>query len=106
MLIEVLEHAEMSDKEECEHMTYLICRHKVADFAQWKRVFDSHAEAQRQAGLRLEHLWRSIDDENEVFILFQVDDVEKARGFVSSPDVSEAQEASGVIGQPDIYFVR
>jgi hypothetical protein len=87
-------------------MTYLICRNKVADFARWKRVFDSHAEAQRQFGLRLEHLWRSIDDPNEVFMLFQVDDLDKARGFVASPQVPGARQASGVIDQPDIYFVR
>ena len=87
-------------------MTYLICRNQVADFARWKRVFDSHAEAQRQAGLRLERLWRSLDDENEVFMAFQVDDLAKARAFVSSPKVPEAQQASGVIGKPDLYFVH
>ncbi len=31
-------------------MPYLLVRLKVADFANWKRVFDSHAEAQRQVG--------------------------------------------------------
>ncbi|MEK7730306.1 MAG: hypothetical protein AAB363_00460, partial [Planctomycetota bacterium] len=61
------------------------CRNKVADFAQWKKVFDSHAEAQRQAGLHLQRLWRGIDDPNEVFMLFEVTDIEKARSFVTSP---------------------
>ena len=69
-------------------------------------VFASHEDAQRQAGLRLERLWQSVDDPNEVFMLFQVDDLDKARGFVTSPTVPQAQQASGVVGQPDIYFVR
>lgn len=87
-------------------MTYLICRNKVADFDRWKRVFDSHAEAQRAAGLRVEHVWRNIDDPAEVHMLFQVDDLEKARAFVSSPKVPEAQKASGLIDKPEMYFVR
>lgn len=30
-------------------MTHLFVRHKVADFTEWKKVFDSHAEAQKEA---------------------------------------------------------
>ena len=87
-------------------MTYLICRNRVVDFARWKQVFDSHSAAQREAGLVLERLWQSVEDPNEVFMLFQVHDLEKARAFVTSPKVPEAKQASGVIGTPDIYFVR
>ncbi len=86
-------------------MTYLLCRHKVADFSAWKRVFDSHAEAQREAGLIVEKVVRNVDDPNEVFMVFEVTDLEKARGFVTSPDVPEAQEQSGVLEEPDLYFL-
>jgi len=48
-------------------MIYMLVRHKVADFAKWKKIFDSHKEAQEEAGLRLKHLWRNLDDPNEVF---------------------------------------
>lgn len=87
-------------------MTYLICRNKVADFDRWKRVFDSHAEAQRASGLRVQHVWRNIDDPTDVHMLFQVDDLAKARAFVNSPKVSETQRASGLIDKPEMYFVR
>ena len=87
-------------------MIQLICRNKVADFDRWKRVFDSHAEAQRTSGLRVQHVWRNIDDPGEVLMLFQVDNLKKARAFVSSPKVPEAQQASGLIDKPEMYFVR
>ncbi len=87
-------------------MTYLICRNKVADFDQWKPVFDSHAQAQREAGLHVQHVWRNIDDSNEVFMLFEVHDLAKAQAFVTSPKVPEAKRQSGVVGQPDLFFVR
>ena len=87
-------------------MKYMLCRNKVADFAPWKMVFDSHAEAQRQSGLHLQSLWRGLDDPNEVFMLFEVKDIEKARSFVTSTKVPDAQRQSGVQEKPDIYFMQ
>jgi len=85
---------------------YMLCRNKVADFTQWKRVFDSHAEAQRQSGLHLKHLWRGLDHPNEVFMLFEVTDIDKARSFIASPSVPDAQRQSGVVEKPDIFFME
>jgi hypothetical protein len=86
-------------------MTYMLCRHRVANFSDWKRIFDSHAEAQFDAGLSVSKVLRNLDDLNEVFLLFQVTDLEKARAFVSSPEVPDAQKQSGVLDEPDIYFL-
>lgn len=86
-------------------MTHLLVRHKVADFPQWKKVFDSHKEAQGKAGLKLKQIFRSLADSNEVFLLFEVSDLEKAKAFLYSPEVPKAKEESGVIDQPDIYFL-
>ncbi|MBZ5628665.1 MAG: cyclase [Acidobacteriia bacterium] len=86
-------------------MIYLLVRHKVADFEKWKRVFDSHAEAQRQSGLRLDKVLRNLDDPSEVVTWFEDTDLAKARAFVSSPEVPRAKEDSGVVDTPDIYFL-
>lgn len=86
-------------------MGYLLVRHKVKEFQDWKRVFDAHKEAQRQAGLRIERVMRNLYEPNEVFLLFEVTDLGKARGFVFSPQVPEAQADSGVVDKPDIYFL-
>ena len=86
-------------------MGYLLVRHKVREFHEWKRVFDTHKEAQQHSGLRIEKVMRNLYEPNEVFLLFEVIDLAKARGFVSSSKVSEAQAESGVVDQPDIYFL-
>ena len=86
-------------------MTYLLCRNKVADFATWKRVFDSHSTAHREAGLTLKQLLHNLENPNDVFMLFEVEDLKKAKAFVASPDVPDAQEKSGVVQKPDIYFL-
>jgi hypothetical protein len=86
-------------------MIYMLCRNQVRDFAKWKQVFDSHAEAHRKAGLRLEHLWQSVEDPNNVFFIFQVSDIEKARAFINAPDAEETGRASGVI-DGEYHFVQ
>lgn len=77
-------------------MIRMICRNKVADFEKWKSVFDSHSEAHRQAGLSLEHLWRGIEDANEVFFILAVADIDKAKAFISAPDAEETGRLAGV----------
>ena len=33
-------------------MTHMLIRHKVADFGKWKPVYDAHASARQNAGLK------------------------------------------------------
>jgi hypothetical protein len=86
-------------------MGYLLVRHKVREFHEWKRVFDAHRDAQSHSGLRIERILRNVYEPNEVFLFFEVMDLAKARGFVSSPEVSNARRQAGVVDEPDIYFL-
>jgi hypothetical protein len=86
-------------------MGYLLVRHKVREYHEWKRVFDTHKDAQRHSGLRIEKVMRNLYEPNEVFLLFEVTDLGKARGFVSSSEVPSAEAESGVVDKPDIYFL-
>jgi hypothetical protein len=89
---------------ESEHML-LLCRNKVRDFDQWKRVFVSHRDAHRAAGLVLVSFWRSIDDVKDVFFLFEIDDRENAESFMNAPDATVAANEAGVIAG-DYHFLR
>jgi len=75
----------------------MLCRNRVADFPAWKAVFDSHALAHREAGLHLRDLWRDLSDPNDVFFVFEVRDVERARAFIRDPLAAAAGRASGVL---------
>lgn len=86
-------------------MGFLLVRHKVKEYEQWKKVFDAHKSAQLGSGLRIEKVMRNLYEPNEVFLFFEVTDLAKARGFVFSPQVPDAQADSGVIDKPDIYFL-
>ena len=77
-------------------MVVLLCRNRVADFAKWKAVFDANTPAARAAGLDLRNLWRKLEDPNNVFFLFEVASVERARAFLNDPASAEAGRTSGV----------
>ena len=79
-------------------MLVMLCRNRVADFAKWKAVFVSHAPAHREAGLRLMNLWRDLEEPNNVFFLFEVTSLDKARAFINNPAAAEAGKTSGVLG--------
>lgn len=85
---------------------HLLVRHEVVDFVRWREVFETHREAQEAAGMELLHLWRNVDEPNEVVLLYEVEDPEKAKDFVYSSEVPDAQNASGIIDEPDIYFLE
>ena len=78
-------------------MIVMLCRNRVADFEKWKSVFDSQAQAGREAGLRLMSLWRDVEEPNNVFFLFEVTDTDKARAFITSPAAAESGKKSGVL---------
>ena len=86
-------------------MLYLLCRNKVADFQQWKRSFDSHANAHHEAGLYLLDIWRNLEDRHEVFFTFEVRDLNKARAFISAPAAAASAQAAGLL-EGEYHFLE
>ena len=86
-------------------MTYLLVIHKVADFTKWKIGYDDSLSARQKAGLKEKHLMRSIDDPNELILLQEVEDLQKAKEFSSSSDLRARMQHSGVLGEPKGYFL-
>jgi hypothetical protein len=87
-------------------MGLLIVRHKVKDFATWKKVFDTHATAQKAAGLTNPRIYRSSDDHNETVVLFDMKDAAMAKKFAAGPDLKSTMVAAGVTDQPTAFFLE
>jgi heme-degrading monooxygenase HmoA len=87
-------------------MPYFLVRHKVADYEQWKPGFDDHGVTRQANGSRGGQLFRNASDPNEIIVLFEWDDLEKARQFAQSEDLRETMQRFGVVDQPDIYFLK
>jgi hypothetical protein len=79
-------------------MIHLLCRNRVINFSKWNEVFTSHIQAHRDAGLHLVNLWRSMEEpNNNIFFLFEVQSLEKARAFINAPEAAQAGKESGVL---------
>jgi len=87
-------------------MMHMLIRHKVADFAKWKPVYDAHEPSRQNAGLKEEHLLRNADDPNEVILFFSTEDLDKAKAFTASDDLRQAMQKAGVSDKPDVYFLK
>ncbi len=86
--------------------SYLLVRHKVKDFSQWKRGYDAHLPKRVEAGLTEKYVLRGAQDTNEVFVLFEARDLEHAKRFAESADLKETMQKAGVVDKPDTYFLN
>ena len=78
-------------------MIVLLSRNRVKDFDRWKVIFDAQEGAGHAAGLHLLKMWTALEDKNNVFFTFEVQDIEKARAFLNDPKSAEIGEEAGVI---------
>ena len=86
--------------------SYMLIRHKVRDFSEWKRGYDAHLPKRVEAGLTEKYLLRGAHDPNEVILLFETQDLNRAKAFAESADLRETMQKVGVVDRPDIYFLN
>lgn len=86
-------------------MASIYIRHEVADYDAWKPYFDEHASVREEHGEQGYHLFRGVENPNEVSILFEWDGVENARRLFESSDTRELMADAGVVGAPEIHFL-
>ena len=87
-------------------MPTVLIRHHVTNFDAWKAVFDEDEVARRANGSRGGRLFLSSSDPNEVLILLEWDDLDRARLFADSDDLREAMDRAGVTDRPEIWFLE
>jgi len=87
-------------------MPYLLARHRVKDCAQWKAVFDEHAEKRRELGSKGGRIFRNSERPNEILVLTEWGDLSKAREFTKRGDPIAIRKSAGLVGQADVYFLE
>lgn len=87
-------------------MATVLIQHKVKDFAEWKKVFDSAADMRTSSGEISAQIFRDAGDPNSLTVLNKWDSLENAQKFVHSPDLMAATEKAGVAGPPTVLFLN
>jgi hypothetical protein len=84
-------------------MSYIFVKHNVKDFDQWQKAYDSDLKARESWGFKELGLWHTHDNKNEVEVLFEVPNVEKAREFFNNDELKAKMEAAGVTETPKVW---
>jgi heme-degrading monooxygenase HmoA len=87
-------------------MPALLIRQKVTDYAAWRPLFDEQHDTRRAHGCQRSRLFRSSSDPNEVLILLEWDNLERARLFAQSDDLREEMTGAAVLDDPDLWVLE
>ena len=88
------EHAH-PDREE-PTVPHVLVHQQITDFERWKEVFDRLGPARAAASCRATTVLRNREDPHEVVVLFEFEDLAKAREHMTSPELRAAWQAAGV----------
>ena len=83
----------------------LVIKHKVANYAKWKVLYDAHDSVRLAYGLHNYVVSRGLDDSNIVMIALHMDDAAKAKAFTQLPNLKETMKKGGVLGTPTFSFI-
>jgi len=88
-----------------ENITVMV-KHKVKDYAEWKKVFDEHDSFRKDGGELSYQLYRKEGEADTVYLLFTWESRERAEKFLQSESLREAMAKAGVIEKPDIALLE
>ena len=86
-------------------MATFIVRHKVKDYAAWKKVFAEHGKVRVQLGFTKSRVYRFVDDPNHVIVVSELKDINKAKAMAASPDLAKAMKEAGVLDEPKMFYL-
>lgn len=74
-------------------MNFLLGKFKM-DAEKWKQGIEADKAAHKDAGLHFHQVWRNVDNAEEIYFLFKVDDVAKARSFLQQAGALDKEKTS------------
>jgi hypothetical protein len=84
----------------------LIIQHKVANFTNWKTLYDAHDSVRLSHGLHNYVLGRGINDSNMIVIFLKMEDTLRAKALVNSTDLKNRMLKAGVLGVPSFMYLE
>lgn len=85
-------------------MYSIVVKFSLKDYDLWKKMFDASAAHREGAGLRTTSIIRSVDDASKVMVVFQTEDLARAKAHLADPAVRKGQADAGFLAPPEIFF--
>ncbi len=87
-------------------MVYVLVRLTVEDLAKWKSVFEEAGNLRKNFGSMGVRAYSKADNPNEVVILGEYADKDKAMQMFQSQEFRDATQRAGVKGPPEVTFMN
>jgi hypothetical protein len=87
-------------------MVRLFVRHKVHDYATWRKGYDAFDPTRVKLGAHGHAVYREVDDANDITVWHDFNSLEAAKAFANSAELKAAMSGAGVIGAPTVWFTR
>jgi hypothetical protein len=86
-------------------MPTMVISLKIGDYAVWRPIFDAQESRRVEAGITGGRVYRAVENPNDLIVLFSVNDMAKARAWISSAHLKSVMAKAGVIGTPTAHFI-
>jgi quinol monooxygenase YgiN len=85
-------------------MATVFIRHKVKNYAKWKKVFDEFVPTRRTGGETSYIIGHVPGKPNNLCLLFQWDTAANAAKFLKSRELKAAMKDAGVAEKPEVFI--
>lgn len=89
-----------------DSLTYVLVIHKVEDYNKWKQLYDDDGATRKAKGSKGAQLLRNNNDPNHLVVMTEWDNLESAKNFAESEDLSKTMQNAGVIGRPAVFYLE
>lgn len=87
-------------------MVTVIVQHEVSDFTEWKKFFDADEPNRAKAEVKLPGLYTSVNNPNDVTMIFEAPDAEIYSKMMSDPQLQETIKKAGVVSSPKASILK
>ena len=86
-------------------MPHTLVRIQIEDFEKWELVFKDSSALRKAYGSKGVRVFRNVEKPNEVVLVAEYEDAQRARQLFQSQEFREATRKAGVIGPPEVTLL-
>lgn len=87
-------------------MVTVILTHRTRDFDTWKQAFTQGRAKREQYDIRIQGVYRSLQDPNMVTIVSQIASPDVLQRFMADPEQQALMQQAGVEGAPTVQMLE
>lgn len=87
-------------------MTFILIKHRVTNYSDWRIVYDNTQEMASEMGQLNSRVFQEKNNPNMVTVLTEFETIKHGENFINSGELKEAMKKAGVAEAPQIHFMN